>query len=107
MVEIGSSFKEKMSSYKREIQWVKDLVEKETRFYIRVKRSQPVELTIEEEIKLRRKGATIINAPKDLPYKPFRSKLYNWFDQVEWVNSLLSVKITKKTSVFEFVVFIK
>ncbi len=36
------------------------------------------QLKIEEEIKLRRKGATIINAPSDLPYQPFRSKLYNW-----------------------------
>jgi len=40
-------------------------------------------LEIEEEIKLRRKGATIINAPKDLPYQPFRSKLYNWQELME------------------------
>ena len=36
------------------------------------------QLSLEAEIKLRQKGATIINAPKNLPYNPFRSKLYSW-----------------------------
>ena len=36
------------------------------------------QLKLEEEIILRRRGATIITAPKNLPYKPFRSKLYSW-----------------------------
>jgi len=36
------------------------------------------QLKIEAEIYLRRQGATIINAPKNLPYQPFRSQLYNW-----------------------------
>ena len=36
------------------------------------------QLKIEAEIQLRRRGATIINAPTNLPYQPFRSQLYNW-----------------------------
>ena len=36
------------------------------------------QLKLEEEIVLRRKGATIINAPDNLPYRPFRSSLYSW-----------------------------
>ena len=35
------------------------------------------------EIKLRKRGATLINAPDNLPYKPFRSKLYNWQELME------------------------
>jgi len=36
------------------------------------------QLKIDQEIYLRRQGATIINAPTNLPYQPFRSQLYNW-----------------------------
>jgi len=36
------------------------------------------QLKIEQEIYLRRQGATIINAPTNLPYQPFRSQLYDW-----------------------------
>jgi predicted Rossmann-fold nucleotide-binding protein len=36
------------------------------------------QLKIETEIYLRKKGATIINAPSNLPYKPFRNALYTW-----------------------------
>lgn len=35
-------------------------------------------LTLEEEFFLRKKGATIIAAPEDLPYNPFRHSLYSW-----------------------------
>ena len=35
-------------------------------------------LQINAEIYLRKRGATIINAPTNLPYRPFRSQLYNW-----------------------------
>lgn len=36
------------------------------------------QLTLDEEITLRRLGATILPAPNGLPYQPFRSTLYNW-----------------------------
>lgn len=36
------------------------------------------ELTLEEEFELRRLGAEVINAPKGLPYNPFRTELYTW-----------------------------
>ncbi|MFK7982437.1 MAG: LOG family protein [Saprospiraceae bacterium] len=36
------------------------------------------QLKIDQEISLRRQGATIINAPTNLPYQPFRSQLYDW-----------------------------
>ncbi|MEM6321460.1 MAG: hypothetical protein AAF960_27630 [Bacteroidota bacterium] len=36
------------------------------------------QLSLEEEITLRRRGANFMNAPDNLPYFPFRSKLYDW-----------------------------
>lgn len=36
------------------------------------------DMEIEEEVKLRQKGANFYHAPIDLPYDPFRSSLYNW-----------------------------
>ncbi|MEM1124976.1 MAG: hypothetical protein AAGJ18_31355, partial [Bacteroidota bacterium] len=36
------------------------------------------QISIDQEIKLRKRGATIINAPDNLPYQPFRSTLYDW-----------------------------
>ena len=35
-------------------------------------------LSLEEEMTLRRRGANIFQAPDDLPYNPFRTKLYGW-----------------------------
>ena len=36
------------------------------------------QLSLEDEMVLRRKGAYIYHAPTDLPYNPFRSTLYSW-----------------------------
>lgn len=36
------------------------------------------QLSLEDEMVLRRKGAYIYHAPTDLPYNPFRSTLYRW-----------------------------
>ena len=35
-------------------------------------------MSIEDEVTLRRRGATVLSAPQDLPYQPFRSELYTW-----------------------------
>ena len=40
-------------------------------------------MSLEEELILRRKGAYIFDAPANLPYDPFRTKLYNWRELVK------------------------
>jgi predicted Rossmann-fold nucleotide-binding protein len=36
------------------------------------------QLDLETEIALRRRGANVLQAPGDLPYRPFRRELYSW-----------------------------
>ncbi len=41
------------------------------------------ELSLEDEIELRRRGAYIYTAPSTLPYDPFRRSLYSWQELME------------------------
>ncbi len=41
------------------------------------------QLSLEEELLLRRKGAYVYNAPETLPYDPFRTHLYHWQELME------------------------
>lgn len=41
------------------------------------------DLSLEEEFILRKKGAFVYHAPKNLPYQPFRKKLYDWQELME------------------------
>ena len=36
------------------------------------------QMSMEEEMLLRKKGANVYHAPEDLPYDPFRTRLYTW-----------------------------
>lgn len=40
-------------------------------------------MKLETELALRRRGANILQAPEDLPYRPFRSHLYTWQELLE------------------------
>lgn len=41
------------------------------------------QMSLEDEMQLRRKGANVYHAPDDLPYNPFRTKLYRWQELCE------------------------
>jgi predicted Rossmann-fold nucleotide-binding protein len=41
------------------------------------------QLSVEEELLLRRRGAYVYNAPDSLPYDPFRTRLYCWQELME------------------------
>ena len=45
------------------------------------------QLTIEEEMILRKKGAYVYHAPQHLPYQPFRTSLYNWQELMKGFSS--------------------
>lgn len=44
------------------------------------------QMSMEEEMQLRQKGANIYHAPEDLPYDPFRTQLYTWKELCKTTN---------------------
>ncbi|MEM7571661.1 MAG: hypothetical protein AAF433_02120 [Bacteroidota bacterium] len=44
------------------------------------------QMSIEEEVQLRRRGASLISAPDHLPYRPLRHDLYSWQELMEGYN---------------------
>ncbi len=44
------------------------------------------QMSLEEEMQLRKKGANIYQAPADLPYNPFRTRLYTWKELCQPIN---------------------
>lgn len=44
------------------------------------------QMSLDDEMLLRKKGANIYHAPEDLPYDPFRTQLYTWKELCKTVN---------------------
>lgn len=56
--------------------WAQEAVDETTLF-------MGCQMDLDTEIALRRRGANVLRAPKDLPYRPFRRQLYTWRELME------------------------